>query len=51
MFADGYVRKINIEIWSALVATMVLALIFDLIIYSAGRAATPWSRRTRMVAV
>ena len=26
MFSDGYVRKINIEIWSALVATMVLAL-------------------------
>jgi osmoprotectant transport system permease protein len=51
MFADGYVRRINIEIWCALVATMVLALFFDLIIYSAGRAATPWSRRTRAVAV
>jgi len=50
MFSDGYVRRINIEIWSALVATMVLALVFDLIIYSAGRAATPWSRRTRAVA-
>ena len=51
MFSDGYVRKINIEIWSALVATMVLALVLDLVIYTAGRAATPWSRRTRAVAV
>jgi len=49
MFSDGYVRKINIEIWCALVATMALALVFDLIIYTAGRAATPWSRRTRAV--
>jgi osmoprotectant transport system permease protein len=49
MFSDGYVRNINIEIWAALVATMVLALVFDLLIYSAGRAATPWSRRPRAV--
>jgi osmoprotectant transport system permease protein len=47
MFADGYQRRINIELWSALVATMVLALLLDLIIYIAGRAATPWTRRTR----
>jgi osmoprotectant transport system permease protein len=45
MFADGYQRRINDELWSALVATMVLALLLDLIIYSAGRAATPWARR------
>ena len=51
MFSDGYVRNINIEIWSALVATMVLALVLDLIIYTAGRAVTPWSRRTRQVAL
>ncbi len=46
MFADGYVRNISIELWCALVATMVLALVLDLIIYTAGRSATPWTRRT-----
>jgi osmoprotectant transport system permease protein len=47
MFADGYQRKINVELWAALVATMVLALTLDLLIYLAGRRATPWARRTR----
>ncbi len=45
MFADGYQRKINIELWAALVATMALALVLDLGIYLAGRWATPWTRR------
>ena len=47
MFADGYERRINIELWAALVATMVLALVLDLIIFAAGRRATPWTHRTR----
>jgi osmoprotectant transport system permease protein len=47
MFADGYQRTITIELWAALGATMVLALVLDLIIYTAGRAATPWAHRTR----
>lgn len=47
MFADGYQRRINIEIWAALVAVVALALLFDLIIYLAGRAATPWTRVRR----
>ncbi len=47
MFADGYQRKINVELWAALGATMVLALALDLVIYAAGRSATPWARRTR----
>ena len=47
MFADGYERRINIELWAALVATMALALVFDLLIYAAGRQATPWTRRVR----
>jgi osmoprotectant transport system permease protein len=50
MFSDGYVRNINIELWCALIATMVLALVLDFIIYSAGKAATPWAR-TRAVVV
>jgi osmoprotectant transport system permease protein len=44
MFNDGYQRKISIEIWSALVAVMVLALVLDLVIYLIGRFATPWTR-------
>jgi osmoprotectant transport system permease protein len=47
MFADGYQRKINIELWAALAATMALALALDLAIYLAGRSATPWARRPR----
>ncbi len=47
MFADGYQRRINIEIWAALFAVVALALLFDLIIYLAGRAATPWTRVRR----
>ena len=47
MFSDGYQRKINIELWAALVATMALALVLDLVIYVVGRRATPWARRTR----
>ena len=47
MFADGYQRKINVELWSAMVATMVLALVLDLLIYVVGRAITPWTRRAR----
>jgi osmoprotectant transport system permease protein len=47
MFSDGYQRRINIELWAALAATMALALALDLLIYAAGRWATPWTRRTR----
>jgi osmoprotectant transport system permease protein len=50
MFSDGYQRSITIELWAALGATMVLALVLDLIIYAAGRAATPWARRTPSIA-
>ena len=44
MFYDGYQRKINLEIWSALVAVIVLALVLDLVVYLVGRVATPWTR-------
>lgn len=49
LFSDGYLRRINIELWAGLVATMVLALALDLLIYAAGRRATPWTR-TRQAA-
>ena len=44
MFADGYQRKITVELWSAMIATMALALFLDLLIYVVGRAITPWTR-------
>jgi osmoprotectant transport system permease protein len=44
MFADGYQRRIDVELWAAMIATMALALVFDLAIYVAGRSATPWAR-------
>jgi osmoprotectant transport system permease protein len=44
MFRDGYVRNITIEVWAALVAVVVLALVADALIFLAGRAATPWTR-------
>jgi osmoprotectant transport system permease protein len=50
MFADGYQRRIDIEIWAALVAVVALALFLDFVIYLAGRAATPWARIHRAAA-
>jgi osmoprotectant transport system permease protein len=47
LFSDGLQRRITIELWAGLVATMVLALVLDMLIYAAGRRATPWTRRVR----
>ena len=44
MFSDGFQRRINTEIWAALLAVIVLALVLDLVIYLIGRFATPWTR-------
>lgn len=43
MFLDGYQRKIPVELWAGLLGVVGLALLFDLLIYSAGRLATPWA--------
>ncbi|MET0143995.1 MAG: ABC transporter permease [Ilumatobacteraceae bacterium] len=44
MFSDGYQRRIAVELWSAMFAVIALALLFDVVIYAAGRLATPWTR-------
>lgn len=44
LFSDGFQRDISIEVWAGLVAVMVLALVFDVVIALAGRIATPWTR-------
>lgn len=47
MFSEGFQRRIDIEIWAALVAVVVLALLFDVAVYSVGRWLTPWTRTAR----
>jgi osmoprotectant transport system permease protein len=44
LFSDGFQRDIAIEVWAGLIAVMVLALVFDVIIAFVGRLATPWTR-------
>jgi osmoprotectant transport system permease protein len=44
MFRDGYVRDITVEVWAALIAVVVLALVADALIFLGGRLATPWTR-------
>lgn len=43
MFLDGYQRKIPVELWAGVLGVVTLALVFDLVIYLTGRAATPWA--------
>ncbi len=43
LFTDGFRRDFTTEIIVGVVATVVLALIFDLILVAAGRLLLPWS--------
>lgn len=47
LFDDGFTRNISIQVWAGLVAIVVLALAADLLIVTAGRLATPWTRAGR----
>lgn len=44
LLIDGYRRNIPAELWLGIAATLILALVFDLLITAAGRALTPWTR-------
>lgn len=44
MFADAIDRQIPVELWSAVIAVVVLALVADVVLLAAGRALTPWTR-------
>jgi osmoprotectant transport system permease protein len=44
LFQDSFNRDIAIETWAALVAVVVLALVFDLAIVFGGHVLTPWTR-------
>lgn len=41
---DGYDRSFATEVWVGIVASVLLALVFDLVILAASRALTPWTR-------
>jgi osmoprotectant transport system permease protein len=45
LFFHGYRRDLNSEIWAGIVASVVLAVVLDLLIVAAGRALTPWARK------
>ncbi|NLJ52595.1 MAG: ABC transporter permease [Intrasporangiaceae bacterium] len=44
LLIDGYNRNIPGELWLGIGACLLLALIFDVVITSAGRLLTPWTR-------
>lgn len=45
LLTDGFQRGIAAEIWSGVIATVVLALLLDALILLLGRMLTPWTRR------
>ncbi|MFS0867258.1 ABC transporter permease [Microbacterium sp. 179-B 1A2 NHS] len=46
LFTNGYQRRIVEEIFSGIVAVVVLALLVDLLLVVLGRFALPWARRS-----
>ncbi len=47
LFDDGRRRAIVVEVWSGVIAVVVLALALDALILAAGWLATPWAPRRR----
>ncbi len=47
LFIHGFQIDNPIEIWTGIVATILLALVVDLLIVAGGRALTPWTRMAR----
>ena len=43
---DGYARSFPTEVWVGIVACLLLALVFDLVIQVLARVLTPWTRVT-----
>lgn len=41
---DGYARSFPTEVWVGIVACLLLALVFDLVIQVVSRVLTPWTR-------
>lgn len=47
LFADGYSRRIPAEILSGVVATVIIALVIDVLLALLGRIVMPWTRATQ----
>lgn len=47
LFINGFQRNIAAEVISGIVATLLVAVVFDLVIVACGRALMPWRVRTR----
>lgn len=45
LFTDGFQRNFYTEIWVGIIATIVIAAVFDLVIVMIGRVLLPWNRR------
>ena len=50
LFTDGFQRQLIESLLTGLGATLLLALIFDLLVVLLGRALTPWLRKQKQVA-
>ena len=50
LFTDGFQRQLVESLLTGLGATLLLALIFDLLVVLLGRALTPWLRKQKQVA-
>jgi osmoprotectant transport system permease protein len=45
MFFHGYARDLQSEIWAGIIASVVLAVVLDLVIVLLGRGLAPWARK------
>lgn len=50
LFTDGFQRQLVESLLTGLGATLLLALVFDLLLVLLGRALTPWLRKRKQVA-
>ena len=49
LLTDGFQRGIAAEVWTGVVATVILALLLDSIVLGIGRLLTPWTKRQSSV--
>lgn len=47
LLTDGFQRGIAAEVWTGVLATVVLALLLDAVVLGIGRALAPWNRTAR----
>ena len=50
LLTDGFQRGIAAEVWTGVVATVLLALLLDGVVLGIGRLLTPWTRRQSALA-